>query len=566
MEDDHMDKKQNIPPPSYFAVSATARPTIMVAKIQEVQTTEESTSAFDSFGVLEQILSFVDTPTLLVATRVNRRWKQAGRHDDLWIGAIQRLWKEKKGVYLNSKTNSSAAKKGEVATSSGLMPRGAAGDCASESSVTHQPRSHPPSTSQQAQPSESPAPSDIIQFDNMIFWRSLFSKELVEKMTEDQIRCYFGHPLLEKKRTQLEQRLSSPDLAVIPSSSSSSSPSSTTAARERSLFLQRYVQLHMLDIMSDLTSEEVQQEHSFSLFGDDSDDDDDDDDDEHNHYDNERNTSVLYNRQRPRALPRQHFFSDLYFGSYACSVMDSHRNRMTQLELCRPFGFLLYFKVDANEVLEDLLERPDDDDDDGSDGDDSIDDDDDEEEGDDENDDMDDDGNYAQSAAHRGALEVYEGNPLILLYKHSICYFDAPDSLTDGAGASATTNRTIINNNNARNFRMDVLEHVEHAFTTDLQWRWAVNGSKVQVGPYPPLHVKRRHDDWGWEMENVHVVMRSLEHGGRHPTPRQSLPGAFVSAQAQAAAARRRRRRRRRRHNHHNAVVPDLDLNDDDVW
>jgi hypothetical protein len=144
-----------------------------------------------------------------------------------------------------------------------------------------------------------------------------------------------------------------------------------------------------------------------------------------------------------------------------------------------------------------------------------------------------------------------------LLYKHSICYFEAPDGSTDGAdssgGKSSTSSSISSSNNNSnmhgRKFRMEVLDHVENAFTTDLLWRWAVNGSKVQVGPYPPLRVNRRCDDWGWELENQHVVMRSLEYDGRHPEPRRSLPDVFIHAAADAESQRRRRRRRQRNQN-----------------
>ena len=525
---------------------------------------EEDSSVFDSFGVLEHILSFVDTQTLLNATLVTRRFKKAARHDDLWVEAIKRLWKDKKGVYYHTFSQDGVTS----SSSTWTKPRPSQTTSRNPNSRRRNPQDQP----KVQQP-----------YNNLIFWRSLFAKELVEKMTEEQIRCFlFGHPLLEWKSNQFEQQLSS------------TSPTTT-----RCLLLQRFAQLHMLDIMSDLTSEEVQQSVFSSVFGgndgdesglnvyeDDDEDTDnsnvsDSDDNEDNEFDDEDGDMINTRQQqrqreqeqrrqlrsqRQRALPRRHFFSDLYFGSYACSVMDSHRCRLTQLELCRPYGWLLYFKVDANELLEDLLEHPSDDDDDddddvgGGDGEILLDLVDEEEDNDhghehdrDEEDDDDDDGdfNYAHAAARRRCLEVYEKNPRILLYKHSVCYFDPPEGSNGGVcvkdGTSTQRNDFFGNTNRGRKFRMEVLEHVENIVSSDLQWRWAVNGCKVQVSPYPPLKVQRRSDDWGWELENQHVVMRSLEYDRQHPEPRHSLPEVFLHAIADAESERNRRRQRRRR-------------------
>ena len=38
----------------------------------------------DSFGLLEHILSYAAVRDLVVATEVNRRWKEAGRSNVLW--------------------------------------------------------------------------------------------------------------------------------------------------------------------------------------------------------------------------------------------------------------------------------------------------------------------------------------------------------------------------------------------------------------------------------------------------------------------------------------------------
>mmetsp|Transcript_45184 Transcript_45184/g.110040 ORF Transcript_45184/g.110040 Transcript_45184/m.110040 type:complete len:612 (+) Transcript_45184:802-2637(+) len=556
--------------------------------VAKVKTSPEDSSVFDSFGVLEHILSFVDTQTLLNATLVTRRFKKAGRHDDLWIKAIKRLWKDKKGVYYDS-----------------FSEHGVAAAVASASALT-KPPPRPRTTNQNPDSLPNLQHQSALQqpYNNLIFWRSLFAKELVEKMTEEQIRCFlFGHPLLQWKSNQFEQQ----QLASTSAKTSEMPPVTGTSLlcsveqqqqkkeEGRPSSLQRFVQLHMLDIMSDLTSEEVQQSVFASAFGgnegDESDDFDDDDDDSDDDYsDDNEDTSNGFDdddgdmintrqrqirreqeqrrqrrTQRQRALPRRHFFSDLYFGSYACSVMDSYRCRLTQIELCRPYGWLLYFKVDANELLEDLLEHPRDDDDGDDDEEEAgemilnlMDDDedhdrDDENGSDDEEEDDDDDGdfNYAHAAARRGCLEVYERNPQILLYKHSFCYFDTPESTNGGVsgkdGISTQSSDFFGNTNRGRKFRMEVLDHVENIVSSDLQWRWAVNGSKVQVGPYPPLKVKRRSDDWGWELENQHVVMRSLEYDRQHPEPRRSLPEVFVHAIADAESERDRRRRQRRR-------------------
>jgi F-box-like len=53
---------------------------------------------FESFGVLEHILSYVSARDLLTATEVSRRFKVAGRSDFLWEEACHSLWKGRKGM------------------------------------------------------------------------------------------------------------------------------------------------------------------------------------------------------------------------------------------------------------------------------------------------------------------------------------------------------------------------------------------------------------------------------------------------------------------------------------
>lgn len=74
----------------------------------------------------------------------------------------------------------------------------------------------------------------------------------------------------------------------------------------------------------------------------------------------------------------------------------------------------------------------------------------------------------------------------IKLHFHSTCYF------------------SDVNNE----FRMDNREDMMHQ--VDLNWRWIRMGRAVQVGPYPPLLVSRR-ENWGWQLENAHVVLLSHE-------------------------------------------------------
>lgn len=134
---------------------------------------------------------------------------------------------------------------------------------------------------------------------------------------------------------------------------------------------------------------------------------------------------------------RHRFFSDLYFGSYACSLHDSKRNTISQEELCTLNGFDMYFKIVDDDIEED----------------------------------------------ERSFLREYDGNENFLLYHHSTCFFDE-----------------------SREFRMQMDDNTNSHHPTELSWRWVEKGTKVQVGPYPPLAITRQ-KDWGWKLENVHVVL-----------------------------------------------------------
>jgi len=88
----------------------------------------------------------------------------------------------------------------------------------------------------------------------------------------------------------------------------------------------------------------------------------------------------------------------------------------------------------------------------------------------------------------REGLEKYDESENILLYYHSQCFFEE-----------------------SRDFRI-VLNHAFHSYhPTDLKWGWLEVGRRLQVGPYPPLTISRRRD-WGWKLENTHVVLLLRDH------------------------------------------------------
>jgi hypothetical protein len=259
-------------------------------------------SVFNSFGVLEHILTYSDLRTVLSATAVSWRWKEAGRHDEIWREFVRKLWEGKKGGH----------------------------------------------------PVKEP-----------LFWRSLFTNDAVSRMSEVQIRSIFDHPLLAEKRSRIRDCNDVTEL-------------------------RRFLQVHMLDTMSEDEDSESDQ---------------------------------------------QLFFSDLYFGSYACSIMDSMREKITQAELCVKHGFNMLFKI----LVEDVDE------------------------------------------ADRQHLLPY--NDEILLYPYSTAFFEE-----------------------SRDFHIDI-DRMPHSYhPANLKWTWIDVGKYVQVGPYPPLKASRS-DDWGWKLENLHVVL-----------------------------------------------------------
>jgi hypothetical protein len=133
------------------------------------------------------------------------------------------------------------------------------------------------------------------------------------------------------------------------------------------------------------------------------------------------------------------FSAGMWFGSYASSVIDARRRFMTRRELTTKFGYDMYFKIQEDEIWEE---------------------------------------------AELENLVPYENHPGLLLYRHSICYFEDDGELC-----------------------MEMRES-DLSQPTNLRWRW--DGRYVQVGPYPPLRIARQ-GDWGFKLENVHVVLLMRE-------------------------------------------------------
>ena len=57
-------------------------------------------------------------------------------------------------------------------------------------------------------------------------------------------------------------------------------------------------------------------------------------------------------------------------------------------------------------------------------------------------------------------------------------------------------------------FRMEDSDDAELRHPQGLTWKWVVEGRAVQVGSYPAMVVHRL-DNWGWKLENHHVVLLS---------------------------------------------------------
>ncbi len=203
-------------------------------------------STFHVPGLLECMLSYVDKQDLLLTALVSCRWKAASRYDALWL------------------------------------------DISKREASTFLTKYHRPSM------------DDEIP----LFWRSLFTKSALLRMTKKQLLSILGHPLVASANRTVQ--LDSADLTEV----------------------QRLLQLHMLDVVSSNTG-------------------------------------------------RSLFFSDIFFGSYACMIRDSKRENMLPAELCTSLGFDVCFKASETDMEQSNVE----------------------------------------------GLVPYEEHPGILLYYHTVCRF-----------------------------------------------------------------------------------------------------------------------------------------------
>ena len=360
----------------------------------------------DTFGVLEHVLSFLAANDLLHSTTlVSQRWKVASRNDSLWIVHIEDLWKDKVGMNL------------PTSTSTTKMNEDIKNDDNSTATNTKTTRCYCTK--------------------NLIFWRSLYTHKAIERMSQEQIQSIFSHPLLVEKRSLLDSKRGD------------------TIQRPE---LQRFLQVHMLDVMSDpsttsscpTTTSSVISSSNLRRSG-------------GGHDDTSGSSSSSSSSASCSSRWHTHFFNDIYYGSYVCSLLDSRRESITTIELCTPYGFDMYFKISIDDV-----EDPDD----------------------------------------QPFLTIDpDSDRLSYLYHHSTCYFEEQN----------------------HDFRIVLKEQHEGSYNhpQDLKWRWVVGdsssgsvtaaaaaaiGKRIQVGPYPPLTVRRNTKNWGWKLENTHVVLVFRDH------------------------------------------------------
>ena len=79
--------------------------------------------------------------------------------------------------------------------------------------------------------------------------------------------------------------------------------------------------------------------------------------------------------------------------------------------------------------------------------------------------------------------DTMDQNAEMSLHYHCKCFFDEDES-----GCSIR------------------MEESDELHPQNLKWRWIVPGQTVLIGMYPPLVVQRL-DNWGWQLENHHVVL-----------------------------------------------------------
>ncbi len=161
-------------------------------------------------------------------------------------------------------------------------------------------------------------------------------------------------------------------------------------------------------------------------------------------------------------------FNYLWFGSFASSIIDSKRTVMTMDELLSRKGFLMHFKVFHPRVPR-------------------------------HNDNEDYHGRrHRYSRRRRGSDDSGGDEEDVSLHFHCICYFDEANEGDGEDGREPSMGKFRLDDSNSSD-----LEHPQN-----LTWHWCKWGSILQVGQYPPL-VVRRLDDWGWRIENRHVVLYS---------------------------------------------------------
>jgi len=219
-------------------------------------------------------------------------------------------------------------------------------------------------------------------------------------------------------------------------------------------------------------------------------------------------------------------FQHLWFGSYASSIIDSKRTIMTLDELLSLNGFSMNFKVitssgtaspasatfpsrtsAGNASDFNLFSRQ-------------------EEQGFVDND----DGN---SPSSRNRHHRFEN--ILRLHFHCICYFYEDHTFrmesdsthyqnnnnnnnghananqnTPHRGDEGRIGRQGDNGNDNNNHRPEIGGQGERQQRQQsiLSWKWVEKGRVVQIGQYQPLQIYRM-KNWGWKLENCHVVLLS---------------------------------------------------------
>jgi len=155
-------------------------------------------------------------------------------------------------------------------------------------------------------------------------------------------------------------------------------------------------------------------------------------------------------------------FDRLWFGSYASSIIDSRRTVMTLDELLSRRGFLMHFKV------------------------------------------------FHHSHDYNGEIRGTrtQGPEEISLHYHCVCYFDEATAAATMSQSDGSRDGSSEREGGQGGFRMDESRDNDMHHPQDLSWHWIHAGRTVQVGQYPPLVLHRR-PNWGWKLENHHVVLYS---------------------------------------------------------